>query len=167
MRAGVIVVGSGAAARDGEAKNTPATPADALSTSRLENRRLLIASSQSGPGLLDPPPCALHSEQFTVTRLDLFAHLLHRGRIVLHFLDLAERLASGLLLGLRMQRTQACEIDRELLRLGREAEALEQPRGVRIGRILEQRVGPDDERRAFARIDDLDRASLILLDEHD
>src|SRR6266508_3375401 len=87
-----------------------------------------------------------NSEQFAVTRLDLFAHLLHRSRIVLHFLDLAERLASGLLLGLRMQRTQACEIDRELLRFRREAEALEQPRGVRIGRVLEQRVGTDDER---------------------
>jgi hypothetical protein len=47
----VIVVGSGSAAREGEAKSTPATPADALSTSRLENRRLLIASSRCGSDL--------------------------------------------------------------------------------------------------------------------
>jgi hypothetical protein len=47
----VIVVGSGAAARDGEAKSKPAAPADALSTSRLENRRWVIASSRCGSGL--------------------------------------------------------------------------------------------------------------------
>src|SRR4051812_11715967 len=107
-----------------------------------------------------------HSEQLAVARLDLLAHLFHRRRIVLHLLDLAERLAPGLLLDPGMQRTQAADIDRQLLRLGREAEALEQPRGVRIGGVLEQRVGADDEGRALGRVDDLDRAALLLLDEH-
>src|SRR5215471_4521637 len=109
---------------------------------------------------------ALHPEQFAVTRLDLFAQPFHRHGIVLHLLDLAKRLSTGLLLGLRMQRTQSSDVDAELLRLRREAEALEQAGGIRIGRVLEQRVGADDERRTFGRINDLDRGPLLLLDEH-
>src|SRR5262245_62501565 len=100
----------------------------------------------------------------TVTCLDISARLFHRRGIVLHLLDLAKRLSTGLVLGLRMQRTQSSEIDRELLRLRREAEALEQPGGVWIGRVLEQCVGADDERRAFGRINDLDRGPLLLFD---
>jgi hypothetical protein len=65
-----------------------------------------------------------------------------------------------------MQRTQTAEVGGELLRLGRKAEALEQPRGVGIGRVLEDRIGTDDERRALGRVDDLDRIALLLLDEH-
>ena len=55
----------------------------------------------------------------------------------------------------------------ELLALGREHPVLQQPRGVRIGRILEHRVGPDDQRRALGRIDDLDRLALLLELEQD
>ena len=39
------------------------------------------------------------------------------GGVVLHQLDLAERLAAGLLLDLRMHRAQAADIDDELLAL--------------------------------------------------
>src|SRR5947199_2536750 len=79
----------------------------------------------------------LDSEQPAIARFDLLAHLLHCGGIVLHLLDLAERLAARLLLDLRMQRAQSANIDDELLRLGREAEALKQPRGIGIWCVLE------------------------------
>ena len=45
----------------------------------------------------------------------------------------------------------------------REAVALEQPRRVRIRRRLEDAVRPDDQRRAFAGIDRLDRLARFLL----
>ena len=45
-----------------------------------------------------------HMEQLDVVRLDFLAHLQHRRRIVLHQLDLAERRAAGLFLGLRVRR---------------------------------------------------------------
>src|SRR6185436_11097140 len=72
------------------------------------------------PGMTDT---ASHPKQLGVVRLDLLAHLLDRGRIVLHLLDLTERLAAGLLLDARMHRAQAADIDDELLGLRREAEA--------------------------------------------
>src|ERR1700704_1750865 len=97
--------------------------------------------SRSAPGL--------HPEQFAVARLDLLAHLFHRRGIVLHLLDLAERLAPRLLLDPGMQRTQTADIARKLLGLRRKTEALEEPRGVRIGCVLEQRVGANDEGRAL------------------
>ena len=68
-----------------------------------------------------------------------------------------ERRAAGLVLRLRMHRAQPAGIDDELLCLGREREALEQPPGVRVRRILEQAVRPDDQRRAFGGVDRLHR----------
>ena len=47
----------------------------------------------------------------------------------------------------------------------REAVVLEQPRRVRIGRRLEHAVRPDDQRRAFGRIDRLDRLAGFLFAE--
>ena len=43
--------------------------------------------------------------------------LLDRGRVVLHQLDLATRRAARLLLGLRMHRAHAADVDDELLAL--------------------------------------------------
>src|ERR1700688_2605324 len=92
-------------------------------------------------GELDP-------EQLGVARLDLLARLLDAGRIVLHLLDLPERPAARLFLGLRVHGAQAADVDQGLLALHREAIALEQAAGIRIGRGLEQAVGADDERGA-------------------
>src|SRR4051812_20144024 len=72
-----------------------------------------------------------HPEQFLVAGLDRIGIALDAGRIVLELLDLAERLAAGLLLGLRMDRAQATDVDDELLAFRREAVALEQLSGVR------------------------------------
>ena len=99
----------------------------------------------------------LHSENLRVVRLDVFAHAFDRGRIVLHDLDVVERLAAGFLPGGGMHRAQAARVDDELLALGGETEALEQSRRVRIGRALEDAVRADDQRAALGRIDDLDR----------
>src|SRR5690348_16682949 len=65
-------------------------------------------------------------EDLDVMLLDLVAHLLDRGGIVLHHLDIFKRRTAGLFLGVRVHRTQAADIDDELLALGREAVAAEQ-----------------------------------------
>src|SRR3979411_2661740 len=107
----------------------------------------------------------LHPENLRVARLDVFAHAFDRGRIVLHDLDVAERLAAGLLPGGGMHRAQAARVDDQLLALGGETEALEQPRRVRIGRAPEDAVRPDDQRAALGRVDDLDwRAGFLDLE---
>src|SRR5216117_3996267 len=105
----------------------------------------------------------LHSEQLGVALLDRFTLLLDPGGVVLQHLDLLERLAAGLFLGLRMHRAQAADVDDELLRLLREAIALEQLGGVGIGPVLEHAVGADDQRRAFGWVDNLYRAAFLLL----
>ena len=71
-------------------------------------------------------------------------------------------LRPGLLLGLRMQRAQPADVDDELLAFGAEAPVLEQPGRVRIGRVLEDAVGPHHQRRALGGIDRLDRPALLL-----
>src|SRR5262245_10304166 len=65
-----------------------------------------------------------------------------------------------------MHRSQAADIDAELLAFRREAEALEQPGRIWIGCRLEDAVGPYGEWRAFGRIHRLDRLAR-LLDEED
>src|SRR5713101_8420962 len=108
------------------------------------------------------PLFSLHPEQLAVARLDLFAHLVDAGSVLLHGLDLVERLAAGLLLGRRMHRAQSAEIDDQLLAFRREAVALEQPRRIRVGRVLENSVGADDGRDAFGLIDHRDRSAGLL-----
>ena len=71
-------------------------------------------------------------------------------------------LRPGFLLDLRMHRAQAADVDDELLALRGEAIALEQPRGVRVRRVLENAVRADDQRRAFAGVDRLDRLAGFL-----
>src|SRR6478736_7951760 len=61
-------------------------------------------------------------ENLRVACLNLLAHPFDRHSILLHDLDLAERLAAGLLLGLQVLRTHAAMIDDELLRFRGEAE---------------------------------------------
>src|SRR5207244_11751734 len=107
------------------------------------------------------PPTS-DTEQFCVPRLDRLALFLHSGSIVLHGLDLGERLAAGLVPGLRMHRAQAADIDNELLHLLAQAEGLEQPRSLRMRRGLEDAVGADDQRRTFAGIDRLDGTARLL-----
>src|SRR5580692_4897639 len=107
-------------------------------------------------------PWGSDAEDSCIARLDAVALLFHRDRVVLHGLDVLERHAPGLLLGLRMHRAQAADIDDELLGLAAEAERLKQLRRVRIGRALEYPVRTDDQRRSFAGINRLDRASGFL-----
>src|SRR5438477_10431707 len=105
---------------------------------------------------------ALDAEQLAVAGLDLLAFLLDGGRVFLQDLDLVERLAAVGLLHLRVQRAQLADIDDELLALRREAVELEQPCGIRVRGVLEDAVRADDEGCALGRIDDLDRALLLL-----
>src|SRR5439155_11308669 len=109
---------------------------------------------------------ASHAEQSAVARLDLLARPLDAGGVLRHGLDIAERLAAGLLLDQRMHRPQGPEIDDELLAFLREAIALEQSRRVRIGRVLEHAVRADHEWGTFRRIADLDRPAVYLALEH-
>src|SRR5215471_10384350 len=97
------------------------------------------------------------TEDLRVARLDLLAILENCRGVVFHRLDLAQRRAPGMLLGLRMHRPQTADIDAELLTFRREAEALEQARCIRAWCGLEQAIRPDDQRIAFGRIHRLDR----------
>src|ERR1700742_5214884 len=103
----------------------------------------------------------LHPKNLDVVRLDLLALLLDRSGVLLHHLDLGERLEAGLLLGERMPRAQAALVDDQLLALRRESVGLEEPRRVGIGRRLEHRVGADDEGHALGRVDRRDRPALL------
>src|ERR1700754_3714487 len=84
-----------------------------------------------------------NSENLAVARIDVLRVLLDAGRIVLHHLDVLERLAARLFLGVGVHRAKRADIDDELLAFGGEAEALEQPRGIRVRRGLEHAVRAD------------------------
>src|SRR6185437_5891212 len=101
-------------------------------------------------------------ENFHVLGLDLVGGFLDAGGVLLHGFDLLERLSPGLLLHLRMHRALATDVGYELLAFRRETETLEQPRRVRIRRLLEHAVRTDHERRTLGGIDRLDRAALLL-----
>src|SRR5215469_5302709 len=104
----------------------------------------------------------LHPEDLRIARLDFLAHALDAGGIVLPQLDLVEPARPWLLLGERVDRMLTSKIDQELLRLERVQPVLEQPRGFRIGRRLEYCARAGHERRAFGRINDLDRLPRLL-----
>src|SRR6476620_5438303 len=78
-----------------------------------------------------------HTEDLRIARFHLVAGLLHGAGVILHHLDVLERHAARLVLLVRMERACAADIDDQLLRLKREAEALEQTRGIRVRGILE------------------------------
>src|SRR5262249_31677930 len=101
-------------------------------------------------------------EDLGVARLYLIALFLDRRGIVLHGLDVLQRLAAGLLLGVRMYRAQAANVHDQLLRFAAHAERLEQFCRVWMRRVLENAVRADDQRRAFGGIDRLDRAAGLL-----
>src|ERR1700676_128477 len=90
------------------------------------------------------PAGGSNAEDFCVARLDRVALSFHRGRVVLHGLDILERPPPRLLHGLRMHRAQTAGIDRELLGVAAKAERLKQSCRVRIGRGLEDSVRTDD-----------------------
>src|SRR5438105_3778823 len=52
--------------------------------------------------------------------------------------------------------------DEHALTLGAAEEALEQPCGIRMGRAAKHATRRDTQRRAFARMDELDRLPLLL-----
>src|SRR5262249_42118605 len=79
---------------------------------------------------------ASNVEDLAVARLDLLALLLNRRGVVLHGLDVLERLAAGLVLRVRVHRAQAADINDQLLGLAAERERLEQLCRIRIGRGL-------------------------------
>src|SRR5882672_1205427 len=162
ISSGVTRDGAGAAARTGPASTPMAAATEALRTSRRVNAASRISFL---PGW-EPARPPSDAEQLCVARLDRLGVSLDAGRVVLHLLDLGERRAARLLLGERMDRAQPAGVDDELLALGREAIALEQSRRARVRRVLEHAVGPDDQRRALGRVDDLDRVALLLQLEH-
>src|SRR5258705_11177470 len=90
-----------------------------------------------------------HSEYLAVALLDHIGRLVDAGRVVLPFLDARERRTPGLLLGVGVKRTQAADVDQELLALRRVAIGLEQLGRVRVRRPLQEPVRPDDQRRAL------------------
>src|SRR6266480_1648794 len=98
-----------------------------------------------------------HLEKFGIARLDLLALRQHRGGIRLEQFQRGQRRMAGLFLDLRVKRAMREIIDQQLLSLRTKKEALEQPRCIRIRGAAEHATGNDDERRTFARIDDLDR----------
>src|SRR6202030_1352174 len=110
------------------------------------------------------PAQVSYPENGGVARLDLLALLLDCGGVALHQLDRGERRAPGLLLDLRVERMPS-GLDEDLLALRAEQEVLEQAGRVGIGRAVENRARRDDQRRTFARMDDLHRLALLL--EHD
>src|SRR5258708_24153802 len=86
-----------------------------------------------------------NAEKLGVTRLDRVALFFHRGGVVLHGLDVLKGRAPRLLLGLRMHRAQAPDIDAELLRIAAEAERMQQFFSIRARRAFEHPVGPGDQ----------------------
>src|SRR4029077_10535505 len=58
-------------------------------------------------------------------------------------------------------------LDEHALALGTAQEALEQARGIGIGRAAKDAARRDDQRRAFACMDELDRLSLLLEQQPD
>src|SRR5262249_49290912 len=86
--------------------------------------------------------------------------------VLLHSLDVAERLAPGLVLDQGMHRPQRAEIDDQLLAFGRKAVALEQSRRVRVGRGLEESVRTGDERDAFLWVDEFNWTAAFLDLQH-
>src|SRR5258706_7708886 len=103
-----------------------------------------------------------NAEDLGVTRLDRVAFFFHGCGVILHGLDILERLAPRLLLGLRMHRTQTADVDDQLLGVAAKAERLKQFCRVRMRRVLEDTVRADDQWRSFAGINRLDRASRLL-----
>ena len=65
-----------------------------------------------------------------------------------------------------MRRAGAALVNGQLLYLRRVQEILQHTRGVRVRRVGKHRRWRSHERRAFDRVDDLDRALRVDLDEH-
>src|SRR5262245_12231033 len=105
---------------------------------------------------------ASHLEDLGVARVDLLAHPLDSGGIVLPQLDLIEAAYPRLLLGEGMDGMLAGKVDQQLLGLERMQPVLEQARGVRIGRRREHRAWTGNERCTFRLIDHLDRLTRLL-----
>src|SRR5262249_44077234 len=121
-----------------EASAPAAATVDAVSKSRRENRIPLIVPPSLGVA-------ASHPEQLAVARLDLLARPFDADGVLLHGLDVAERLAPGFALDQGMHRPQRAEIDDQLRAFGRKEVAWEQSRRVGVRRFLEESVRPDDE----------------------
>src|SRR5260370_10382604 len=79
------------------------------SRKRVMPRGSAIGLMHRSGDLTRPPPS--NPENLRVACLNLLAHPFHRHGILFHDLDLAERLAAGLLLGLQVLRTHAAIID--------------------------------------------------------
>src|SRR5713101_1315414 len=76
------------------------------------------------------PASASDMEDLGVARLDLIALGFDRDRIVFHHLDVAQRLAAGLVLDRGMRRAQPAYVRDQLLRFQGEHVALEQARRI-------------------------------------
>src|SRR4030081_1141170 len=92
--------------------SAPIFAARVSATEVLGNSDVIVAAGHS------------NVEYFGVARLDRIALFFHRNRIILHGLDVLERPAPGLLLGLRMHRPQAADVDDQLLGVPAKAERL-------------------------------------------
>src|SRR5712691_8527249 len=142
-----------AAAQD----HRPGTP-DCRRASRRpwKRARLPVARTKTGG------THSLRAENLAIACLDFLSLRLHRRWIAFHELDRGQRPASGLLLHKRMERAHSGGADQDLLRLGTEQVALEQPRRVGIGRALEDTARSASHRGALGRIDGLYRRAPLL-----
>src|SRR5215831_19480034 len=106
--------------------------------------RLISLATTSLAGTGTHVPDRSDVEDLRIARLDRLTLFFDRRRIVLHGLNLLERLAARLVLRVRMHGAQAADIDDELLRLAAEAEGLKKFCRIGIGRGLEDAVRSND-----------------------
>src|SRR4029079_5233951 len=107
-----------------------------------------------------------HLENLRVALLDLLGAFFHAFGVLLHQLDIGELANAGFLDSLLVWRILARPIDQNLLALAPVHPVIEQPGGIGIWRGLEHRAWPGGERRAFRRVDDLDRLAGPLVGAH-
>src|SRR5262249_39135547 len=137
-------------------------PAPAMQSSFRKPQTRCATTTQNMPPHNFQISTELHPEDLCIAGLDFLARALDAGGIVLPHLDLVEPARPRLLRGERVDRMLTGKIDQELLRLERMQPVLEQPRGVWIGRRLKHSARTRHQRRAFGRINDLDRPTRLL-----
>src|SRR5262245_5239202 len=140
-------------------------PANRASTPPERSRRRCALGRREAARVCDvmaPQLRASNLEVSRILRLDLIGLFLHGRGIVLHQFDVLEGPAAVLVLDLAVEGTQATPVDHQLLAVDGEHEALQQPGGIGVGRILHQAGWADDQWGALAWIDDLDGLALFL-----
>src|SRR5579885_3755917 len=146
--------------------STQSTTAKTNSTGFERSMPDLRRSARSDKAMVTgrrPAWSALDLEDRRVAALDLAGRRLDARRVLRHQLDLADRAHPGLLHRLLVRRILPRPVDDELLALARLHPVVEQPRGIRVGRGLEDRARRRRQRRTLLRVDDLDRLAGFLV----